>query len=130
MLCRFPDRARHFARPDLCARGGQEDCALYQKRPTPQGGSTSPKAMPTAVGAIIDYRRLSSLLSTRPQIAFHRLEKSAREIFASAHTFYLETISLRLCRSGSGRFFAFDNGSRLRWLRQYYFAHHNAIAHC
>src|ERR1051325_4143922 len=75
VLCRFPDRARHFARPDLCARGGQEDCALYQKRPTPQGGSTSPKAMPTAVGAIIDYRRLSSLLSTRPQIAFHRFRK-------------------------------------------------------
>jgi hypothetical protein len=44
-----------------------------------EGGSTSPKAMRTAEDARIKCRPLSLLLSTRPQVAFHRrAQKSAR----------------------------------------------------
>jgi hypothetical protein len=57
-----------------------------------QGGSTSPKAM--------RYRRKRKNLiqaalgaSTRPEVAFHRMEKSAREFFAGASIFLVQTNS-------------------------------------
>ena len=68
----------------------------------------------------------------RPQAGSYSInrKKSAREIFAGAHSFCSKTtISLRPGRSGRGRFFVFDHSRSLR-LGQYDFPNYNPIAHC
>src|SRR5205814_1790497 len=58
-------------------------------------------------------------------------KKSAREVSrALTASTWKTTLSLRPCGRGGSRFLAFDHSGRLRWLRQYYFAHYNPIAHC
>ena len=56
-------------------------------------------------------------------------KKSAREVFAGAHSFYLETtLSLRSRRRSGSRFFVSNYRGRLSC--QYYFAHDDPVTHC